>query len=224
MLKTDLALESALSAALDALPKRRNAAETIGQRLGVSAQEAGLHGHRTRRRVFHDGRGQVAAGELIQRIPAKGETVHFILDGTFRLADVIPVIQSRIGQPCHLTICTLGLSNDTIGQLAAMLKAGTLAELRLAFSSYFRASDPDTAAHAIETLTKLGAQVAVERLHAKLQLYQPAKRRDRYVLETSSNLRSCQCVEIASVTNDPGLFNWHWQWLEKFFQHNAIKL
>jgi hypothetical protein len=213
-----------LCAALDTLPKRRNAAETIGQRLGVSAREAGLHSHTARRRVFHEGRGQVAAGELIQRLPAKGETVHFILDGTFRLADVIPVIQSRIGQPCHLTICTLGLNNDTTDQLAAMLKAGTLAELRLAFSSYFKASDPDTAAHAVETLTRQGATVAVERLHAKIQLWQPAKGRARYILETSSNLRSCQCVEIASVTNDPGLFNWHSEWLEKFFQHNAIKL
>ena len=171
-MQNDLALESALCAALDTLPKRRNAAETIGQRLGVSAREAGLRGHRTRRRVFHEGRGQVAAGELVTRLPARGETVHFILDGTFRLADVIPVIQSLIGQPCRLKICTLGLNDDTTDQLAAMLKAGTLAELRLAFSSYFKASDPDTAAHAVETLTKLGAQVAVERLHAKLQPYQ----------------------------------------------------
>lgn len=222
--KTDLALESALCAALDALPKRRNAAETIGQRLGVSAQEAGLHGHWPRRRVFHEGRGQVAAGELVTRLPARGETLHFILDGTFRLADVIPVIQSRIGQPCRLTVATLGLNDETSDQLAAMLQAGTLAGLRLAFSSYFKASDPDTAGHAVATLTKLGAQIAVERLHAKIQLWQPAKGRARYVLETSSNLRSCQCVEIASVTNDPGLYRWHDQWLTGFFNRNSIPL
>jgi hypothetical protein len=216
-------LETSLCAALDALPAGRNAAGNIGTRLGVSAQEAGLHSHRTRRRMFLDGRGQVAAAELIQRLPDRGETIHFVMDGTFRLSDVIPIIQRHIGQPCRLTICTLGLNDDTADLLAVMLKDGRLAELRLAFSSYFRASDPDTAAHAVEVLTKHGATVAVERLHAKLQLYQPAKGRDRYVLETSSNLRSCQCVEVVSVTNDPGLYRWHDQWLTGFFNRNSIK-
>src|ERR1035437_1152237 len=115
------------------------------------------------------------------------------MDGNFTLAAVIPVIQAHIGQPVKLTICTLGLNNDTTDALASMLKDGRLAELRLAFSSYFRASDPDTAAHAVDALTKAGATVACERLHAKLQLYRPATGRDRYCLETSANLRSCQC-------------------------------
>jgi hypothetical protein len=215
-------LESALMSALDAMPPRRNAAVTIGDRLGISAREIGVHVHAVRRRKFYDGRGQVAAGELIQRLPAIGETLHFVLDGSFRLADVIPIIQQHIGEAVALTICTLGLNDDTTGQLAAMLQAGTLAELRLAFSSYFRASDPDTATHAVQTLTKAGATVAVERLHAKIQLWKPAKSPARFVIETSSNLRSCQCVEICSITNDAGLFNFHDSWLTQFFNRNAI--
>jgi hypothetical protein len=216
-------LENDLCAALDAMPASRNAVENIGQRLGVSARETGLHGHRTRRRQVHDGRGQVAAAELIQRLPVKAETHHFIMDGTFTLAAVIPVIQLLIGEPCRLTICTLGLNDTTTDALAAMLQAGKLAELRLAFSSYFRASDTATAERAVEVLTKLGATVAVERLHAKIQLWQPATKPDRYVLETSANLKSCQCVEIASLTNDAGLFKFHDQWLTIFFERNSIK-
>jgi hypothetical protein len=217
-------LETNLCAALDSLPTRHSSAASIGARLGVSAREIGLQANRTRRRSHNDGRGQVAAAELVTRLPAKGETLHFLMDGNFRLADVVPVIQAHIGEPCRLTIATLGLNNDTTDALASMLKDGRLTELRLAFSSYFRASDRDTAQHAVETLTKAGATVAVERLHAKLQLYQPARSRDRYVLETSANLRSCQCLEIAAITNDAGLFRWHDQWLTQFFNRNAIKL
>jgi hypothetical protein len=217
-------LESSLAAALDAQPPRRNAQATIGDRLGISAAQIGLQANRTRRRSHQDGRGQVAAAALVTRLPAKGETFHFLMDGNFRLADVVPVVQAHIGQPVKLTICTLGLNDDTTDMLAAMLRDGRLAELRLAFSSYFRASDPDTAAHAVKTLTEQGATVAVERLHAKLQLYRPATGRDRYCLETSANLRSCQCLEVASVTNDPSLFRWHDQWLTQFFNRNAIKL
>lgn len=90
-------------------------------------------------------------------------------------------------------------------------------------SSYFKASDPETAARAVTMLTQAGALVAVERLHAKLQLWRPATARGRYVLETSSNLRSCNCVEVASLTNDVRLYNWHHRWLTKFFQQNTIK-
>lgn len=216
-------IETALAAALDASPATRSRPTTIGARLGLSAREIGLHGHQTKRRTFQDGRGQVAAAELVTRLPATSETLHFIMDGNFTLATVIPLIQSLIGEPCKLTICTLGLNDATTDQLAAMLKAGTLAELRLAFSSYFRASDPNTAAHAVDALTKLGASIAVERLHAKIQLWEPASQPDRYVLETSANLRSCQCVEIAAITNDAGLFTFHDQWLTQFFNRNAIK-
>jgi hypothetical protein len=216
------ALEISLSAALDALPKRQDHGATIGSRLGISAADAGLHSQRTRRRQFVDGQGEANAAALVKRLPRTGEALHFVMDGTFTLANAIPVIQAHVAEPCRLTVCTLGLNDATTDRLAGMLKAGTLTGLRLAMSSYFKASDPETAARAVTVLTQCGAVVAVARLHAKLQLWQPATARGRYVLETSSNLRSCQCIEVATLTNDAGLFNWHAKWLSKFFQQNAL--
>ena len=216
-------LETALSAALAALPSRQDRSGTIGSQLGISAAHTGLHAQRTRRRQFVDGQGEVSAAAIVKRLPRAGETLHLVMDGTFTLANVIPVIQGHIGEPCRLTICTLGLNDATTDQLVAMLRTGTLAGLRLAMSSYFKASDSETAARAVALLTQAGAQVAVERLHAKLQLWRPATARGRYVLETSSNLRSCNCVEVATLTNDARLYNWHHRWLTKFFQQNTIK-
>ena len=216
-------LEATLSAALNALPKRQDRSGTIGSQLCISTAQTCLHAQRTRRRQFVDGHGETNAAALVTRLPLAGETLHFVLDGTFTLANVIPIIQSHIGEPCRLTICTLGLNDATTDQLAGMLKVGTLSGLRLAMSSYFKASDPETAAMAVTMLTQAGAVVAVERLHAKLQLWRPATSPARYVLETSSNLRSCNCVEVASLTNDARLYNWHHRWLTKFLQQNTIK-
>jgi hypothetical protein len=196
---------------------------TIGGRIGVSAKEAGLHSQHIRRRQFLDGQGQANATALISRLPQPGEALHLLMSGEFTLANVLPVIQAHIGQPCHLTICTLGLNDATTDLLAAMLRAGTLASLRLAMSSYFHASDSATADRAIQTLRQCGATIAIERNHAKLQLWQPATASARYVLETSSNLRSCNCVEILTLTNDPELYAWHNRWLTRFFERNAIK-
>ena len=221
-LNLETSLESDLAAALDSLPTRRSGPENIGQRLGLSAQAIGTHTQQTRHRTFVDGRGQVAA-ELIKRLPRPGEAIHFLMDGTFTLANCIPVIQSQIGEPCELTVATLGLNDATTDTLAAMLRAGTLAGLRLAISAYFRATDPETADRAVRVLKEHGAQVAVERMHAKLQLWQPATKPARYVLETSSNLRSCNCIEAVALTNDAALYRWHNRWLTEFFERNAIQ-
>lgn len=216
-------LEATLAAALEALPRHRDRAASIGVRLGVNALDAGLFSQRTHRRQFLDGQGETNASDLITRLPRPGEALHFVMDGTFTLANVIPIIQAHVEEPCALTIATLGLNDATTDQLAAMLKAGTLANLRLAMSSYFKASDPETADRAVTVLSHAGATIAVERLHAKLQLWRPATKPQRYILETSSNLRSCNCVEVATFTNDPKLFRWHDRWLTKFFQKNALK-
>ncbi len=215
-------LETTLSAALEALPTRQNRAGTIGGQLGINAAQTGLHVQRVHRRRFIDGQGEANAAALINRLPRTGEALHFVMDGTFTLANAIPTIQRLVGQPCGLTICTLGLNDATTDQLAAMLRAGTLSELRLAMSSYFKASDPETAARAVTVLTEAGAVVAVARLHTKLQLWQPVTAQARYVLETSSNLRSCQCIEVATLANDPRLCAWHNKWLARFFAQNAL--
>jgi hypothetical protein len=198
------------------------AGDTIGTRLGISSADAGTHTRRSKHRTLQDFTGKSArAEEVVGRLPALEQSRHFILDGTFTLATVIPVIQQQTG-PCSLTICTLGLNDDTTDLLAAMLKDGRLTDLRLAISSYFRASDRQTADRAIRILGKAGATIAVERVHAKLQVYAPTKSKARFVLETSSNLRSCNCIETATLTNSPALYQFHDAWLTKFFTRNKI--
>lgn len=214
-------LERSLAAGLAELPE--TAPRTIGTALGISSLRAGTHHRTTRRRSFVDWTGQaVAAEKVLPRLPLKGEALHFLLDGSFTLVSVIPVIQAHIGQPCRLTICTLGLNTDTVDLLAAMVRDGRLTALRLAMSSYFAAADGATADYATAILRKVGATLAVERVHAKLQIYAPTRGKDRYVLETSSNLRSCNCIESAMLTNDQALYRWHDRWLTQFFSRHKI--
>jgi len=209
------ALEDALLAGLTELP--RKASSTIGDRLGINSEHVGKCSTRTRRRFQNWSEQSATAGRLLKRLPRPGETIHFLLDGSFVLASVIPVIIALAGQRCHVTLATLGLNRDTVSLLDEMVRDGRIASLRLAMSSYFAAADAATADFAVEVLKQAGAVVAVERVHAKIQLYAPITRPDRYVIETSANLRSCNCVEAAALTNDPKLYNWHDKWLSRFF-------
>ena len=187
-------------------------------RPGINAAAIGTHRSGPRRRHCLDLRDQAAAAEaLIQSLPAPGETVHAIMDGNFTLASVIPLIQRQIGEAVDLDVTTLGLNLDTADLLAAMLDAGQIHRLRLGMSEYFKRADAKTADTVTDTLKAKGAVVGVWRIHAKLQLYRPATKPDRVVLETSSNLRSAVCLELVAIHNDPALFEWHQTWLNRLF-------
>ena len=210
-------LESRLAAAVKSMPMRHSAADGVGRRLGISATEAGLHPLRARRRSFAEAHSATSASLLVSRLPEPGESMHLLMDGSFRLGLVLPVIQRLIGGPCRLSVCTLGLHHNTTNLLHGMLQDGRLCHLRIALSSYFRAGDREIADRAAKILSQAGAAIAVERLHVNLQLWQPEAGSDRYVVESSGNLRSCQCIEIATVINDAPLFEWHSRWLSKLF-------
>ena len=217
------ALDQILAAVVAEIDCESPAKRRIGSRLGINSVEIGLHSQRTRRRQFADLSGQtVEAARVISRLPTPGETLHFILDGSFVLASVIPVIVAHINEPCRLTACTLGLNDSTTDLLAIMLKDGRLASLRLAMSSYFKSADAQTADRAVKVLKAQGAEVAVERVHCKLQLYEPTKSKNRFVLLSSSNLRSANCIEAGSLSNDGGLYTFFDKWLTTFFDKHRI--
>lgn len=208
------------SGLIAALPD--SSAETIGRKLGVSAIATGTVTTRTHRRTFKQANGNNPLDELLPKLPKAGETFHWLLDGTFQMGSVIPHVQRLIGEPCGITLATLGLNNATADELEQMLRDGRATGLRLAISSYFQSADKITAERITAQLKAAGASLAVERNHAKVQLYKPVNKPGRYVIETSSNLRSCNCIEIATITNDTALYDWQDGWLTQFFERNQI--
>lgn len=215
-------MKNDLDNALSGLSRAHAARQSIGSRLGVQSSP---FMRRPTRRTFVDYSGQTIATEkVIPSLPRPGETRHFLLDGSFVLASVIPVIQNLIGCPVQLTIATLGLNRDTVDLLCQMLRDQWLKSLRMVLSSYFAGSDKAACDHATKKLTQAGAEVITTRCHAKVQLYKPSKGPARYVIETSANLRSCQCLEAAMLTQDAGLYAFHDQWLTQLFNKNTIRL
>ena len=197
--------------------------DTVGRRTGLAAAAVGTVTNKITGRTFLDASYRtVTATELLPTLPAPGESRHWLMDGSFTLGSLIPHTLKLIGEPVELTLATLGLNDETASDLARLMHQGKITKLRMAMSSYFYGADKNIAQAIINLLRPLGATFAVERNHAKLQLYKPATGADRYVLETSSNLRSCNCLEIVAVTNDAALFEFHDKWLTTFFLKNEI--
>ena len=200
--------------------KTRDPNNTVGRRTGLAAAAVGIA---TKKRTFLDASYRtVTPAEMVPSLPEASESRHILIDDSFTLGTLIPHIQTLIAKPVELTMATLGLNDETADSLAKLMHQGKITRLRLAMSAYFYGADKGIAQAIIGLLRPLGAQFAVERNHAKLQLYKPATGAGRYVLETSSNLRSCNCLEICAITNDAALYDFHDKWLTTFFNKNEV--
>ena len=84
-------------------------------------------------------------------------------------------------------------------------------------ADYFAASDAQTYLYARQELTSRGARIAATRNHSKIILL--AIGSDRYVVESSANLRSCNNVEQFTLTHSPALYDFHRAWIERIHAH-----
>lgn len=216
----DFTLPEAPAFDFDALPTASSATVPAGEALGVEARRIT---RRPRSRRVIDLREQAdAARRLVCPLPRPGESVHALLSGEFILAALIPAVLDELGQPAALTVSTLGLNDTTIDLLCRELETGRLRRCNLVLSHYFQQADREQCARAVHRMREAGQAVGVLRCHAKLMLFQPAKGRDRYVIETSANLRSAVCLEQLTLTNDPELYAFHGAWIDQVLASSPI--
>ncbi len=171
---------------------------------------------RTRRCVDFRAR-EAAALDHLGALPAAGESLHLLMPGDYSGTDLTIALIRQLRPPADVTLCSLSSNEESGLRLAELLDRRTIGRLRILLSDYFaRASAPEfaTLRHHLEPR---GATVRSARVHAKVYLLRPDDGPERIVCEGSQNLRSCNSVEQATVTNDPDLFAFHQAWLETLF-------
>jgi hypothetical protein len=193
--------------------KKRTAAEAIGIPAGLRITT------KAKRRKTYDLSRVPNAIKLIQELPQPGETVHAILGGDFHAWDLIPAAQEMIGKPIsELTITTLGFNLANNQHLCEMIDAGKVQKVFVLCSAYFEGADRDVFNQAKERLEARGQKIQATRNHSKIILIKPASGPDRFVIESSANLRSCNNLEQMALTNDAALFEFHQGWILPLFQ------
>lgn len=160
------------------------------------------------------------AALLVAALPDPGEHTHAILRGDFVLGDLIPPLLDRYGPADLLIVATLGMSTAQADTLAAAVETGTARTLRLLLSHYF--AHIDRAGTYAQVLDRMEAarrrsgidrvQIAVARSHVKIISFATQDGRHHLTLETSANLRSCDCLEQLTAINCPELHSFHDSW------------
>jgi len=166
------------------------------------------------------------ADQVIDQLPlSEGEALHGVLCGDFVFCDLILRLVDRLGAPNQLTITTLSLSLKNLAGIDAMLSKFPGFPMHLVVSSYFQSTNKEIF---IALQAMVGAKFAervtltIGRAHAKLVLIDYGPETGCVVIETSSNLRSSNCLEQFSIFRNRQLHDFHLGWIEEFRKNREI--
>lgn len=174
------------------------------------------------KRLLVDWRSNPDAYRHLAIVPQEGETLHGVISGKYALAELIPALIERTGQPiADLTIATLGFSKANGADLLALLDGGQIGTLFFVCSYYFKSTSTPIYDAVIPTLLARGQRVLSMRNHAKMILARMADG-SCYSVESSANMRSSVNVETFVMTRDPTLYAFHREWLEGIWAGSRV--
>jgi hypothetical protein len=166
------------------------------------------------KRIFYDYSEVENAIRLLTTLPAKGETIHAVMDSHFKGIDLVPAVcRLAKAQAKEVIVTTLGFNRRDAACLCEMKQRGDIQELSMVCSNFFAEKDRGAYDYARERFVTVGARLGVSRNHSKLILFDFGT--TFYTVESSANLRSCMNFEQFALTNSKPLFDFHKSWVTK---------
>ncbi len=165
-------------------------------------------------RIYYDFSEVANAIGRIQPLPGPDETVHAIMDSTFKGIDLVPAIIQMANQPAMVVvITTLGFNRRDAACLCELVEHGQIKRLAMVCSNFFAEKDMGAYNYAQEHFSRIGARLGVARNHSKIILFDFGQ--SAYVIESSANLRSCMNFEQFTLTNSRALYDFHLSWISR---------
>jgi hypothetical protein len=164
------------------------------------------------------------AAEVIPHLPGPGESLHTLLTGYFDFALVLTCVLRSRPAPCdHARIATLSFGGKNIQEMCGWLDSGIVRSLTLLCSNFMEKANPKEYFGAVaELVEQRGQVVGSARCHAKVVTL-AFEDGLRLVFEGSANLRTNRNMENLAVVNDPGLHDWHAQWIDQKVREHEVQ-
>jgi hypothetical protein len=158
--------------------------------------------------------GIAEAKDVLQHLPAPGESLHAVCTARMDLTDVINALLERHG-PCErLRIATLGYNEANLATMLRWLDTGAVRSLALVASLFFRSHKGALWAQTLEEFRGRRQRAACCHSHAKVATLAFAAG-DRLSLEGSANLcGNGSGREQFALIHDAGLHDWHAAWID----------
>src|SRR5262245_47465979 len=153
------------------------------------------------------------ASAIVDRLPEPGESLHFLLSGSYDLATMLGYLVTGRPVPClEMMLSTLAFSSRNTHELMGLVDASAVVKLSLLCSDFHAKHSRPEFTEAVAEFGKRGLRIAVARVHAKIATLHFADGM-KLALETSANLRTNSNIEAATLFNDPGVWEFHRNWI-----------
>jgi hypothetical protein len=198
----------------------------FGQRPPVDEEDTGdgIPKPMTAKAIARRAAGIREAAEILAVLPGPGESLHAIMTARLDMTDVLNAILERKGRCDVAHIATLGYNRRNLGQLLAWLDAGTVGQVQLVASKFFRGHQGALAEETLAEFRKRRSSVAFVASHCKVMALAFTDG-TRLAIEGSSNLCSNgSSREQFCVVSDTGLHDFHAAWIrEMIARADSIK-
>ncbi|HXD86819.1 MAG TPA: hypothetical protein VN641_10005 [Urbifossiella sp.] len=160
-------------------------------------------------------RAAKTAAELLPELPARGESVHCLMLGSYDLMQVVAATVKLVPTCRHLRIATLCFSKRNTAEMLGLLETYPKLRLTLLVSAFFKSHNADLYENFAQDLEEFTgrAKMAAARSHCKVVCFDLAEG-DGLTFEGSANLRTNRNREQLCVIRDRGLHDWHSQWTD----------
>lgn len=160
---------------------------------------------------------KASAAEILNAIPAPGETLRIVSNGGFDFWDLVPTTVALLGEPCIMHACTWILNRTIAVELFDLVDAGKISECTLITGDYFRQRTPDAYGIIAQGFAERGMRFRTAPIHAKVMLIEDGKH--FLTFEGSANWTNNTNVEQFCITNDRAVLEFHREWIEEIAGH-----
>jgi hypothetical protein len=186
----------------------------IGQHQGADDDEGdGLPRPLTVKAQARRMAGIAEAKEVLQHLPAPGESLHAVVSARLDLVDILGCILDRLGRCSRMTVATLGYSRKNVRTMLGWIDEGKVKVLSLVASIFFKSHNGPLWQDTLTEFRKRSQRAVCCDSHCKVAALTFASG-ERLCLEGSANLRSNGSArEQFVLTHDAALTTWADDWI-----------
>jgi hypothetical protein len=150
--------------------------------------------------------------DFFQELPAPGESIHMVSNGTFDYWNLCPVMLRLLNRPATFYGSTWTMNRSNVLQLLNLFDQKKLTSVAMFAGLYFKRREPAIYSVLASGLIDRGQRFLCFENHAKIMLIGADP--DWIVIEGSANFTANPRLEQNTVTNDRQLFHFHKEWMD----------
>ncbi|MCK5845364.1 MAG: hypothetical protein KAG97_11695 [Victivallales bacterium] len=151
--------------------------------------------------------------QALPDFPEPGWAYHIVNDSKYDFYTILPLILEREGtiEECYISTWTMNRENVT--DLADHIKRGRIKKMAVTTGLYFKRRDPATYHQLFKALNAAGHRYVAFKNHTKILLAKT--KANHLVIEGSANFASNPNLEQYVINNDPELYDFHKEWMDR---------